>query len=504
MNVRASGVLLHITSLPSSFGIGDLGPAAYRFARLLRTSGQLYWQFLPLGPTSSAIGNSPYSSPSAFAGNPLLISPELLAQHNFAPWADIQASNTEPLYEDPSRVDFSRVEAHRRQMLRAVYERYSPKLTDDGLYAMFCHTNAHWLEDYVRFVTIKQQYGGAEWRHWPDELRRRDPKALTEWDAANTRDLEFERFVQYLFFRQWNDLHRYCRELGIMLIGDVPIYVTYDSADVWANPDYFKLDSSLEPLSVAGVPPDYFSATGQRWGNPVYNWDAMRHDGFRWWVDRMRHNLHMVDMIRLDHFRGFAGYWEIPATEETAINGRWVDAPGLELFNAFGRAFSALPLIAEDLGVITADVRELKATWGLPGMKVLQFGFSGDLMRNPDVLFRHERNSVVYTGTHDNAPARAWFAHEAGDTERERLATFAGQAVEENTAHLALVKLAMGSVADTAIFPIQDILGLGADARMNTPSVADGNWIWRMNIDQLEAYHYEQFAANTRFFCRSS
>ncbi|ABB37311.1 4-alpha-glucanotransferase [Oleidesulfovibrio alaskensis G20] len=504
MNVRSSGVLLHITSLPSGYGIGDLGPAAYRFARLLRNTGQLYWQFLPLGPTSPAIGNSPYSSPSAFAGNPLFISPELLVQQGVVAWPDIQVADHAPLYDDPARVEYDRVERHRERVLRAAFERNSHTLPSDGFYAEFCRQNNAWLDDYARFVTIKRAHGGAEWRHWPAALRNRDDEALAAWDEDNAREMEYERFVQYLFFRQWDALHAYCRELGVVLVGDVPIYVTYDSADVWANPEYFQLDASMDPVYVAGVPPDYFSETGQRWGNPVYNWQAMRQDGFRWWIDRMRHNFRLADVVRLDHFRGFAGYWQIPAAEKTAVNGRWVDAPGMELFSAFGRAFTSLPIIAEDLGVITADVRELKNTWNLPGMKILQFGFSGDLTRNPDAPFNHERRCVVYTGTHDNAPVRAWFTQEAGDEERFRLGEFVGHSVREEDAHHAFMRLAMAGVADTVVFPLQDVLGLGAESRMNTPSVAEGNWAWRMNADQLEAYHYERFAAMTRFFGRQS
>lgn len=508
--VRASGILLHVTSLPSAFGIGDLGPAAHAFARLLAGAGQTVWQFLPLTPTSTFIGNSPYSSPSAFAGNTLLVSPERLAEEGFVSWADVDAGAER--FRDATYglggpggsggpVHFEAVEVHRRVLLRAAWERNRHQLAMDTAYLRFCRGNAHWLDDYARFVVLKERFGGAAWPTWDEPFARRHRDALARLDSQEAAALDHVRFCQYLFFRQWYDLRAACTDLGVRLVGDVPIYVTHDSADVWANPGYFRLDADFAPTHVAGVPPDYFSATGQRWGNPVYDWDALRRDGFAWWVRRVAHNLRMADIVRLDHFRGFAGYWEIPAAEETAVNGRWVDAPGMELFGTLARRFTALPLIAEDLGVITADVRELKAAFGLPGMKVLQFGFGGDPADNPDVPFRHDVRGVVYTGTHDNAPTRAWF-EAAPSHERARVEEYVGHSIAVHEAPGVLLRLAMGSVAELAVAPVQDVLGLGAEARMNTPSVAAGNWAWRMTPEQMEAGLYAELGRLTRLFGR--
>ena len=499
MYTRASGMLLHITSLPSRYGIGDMGPAACGFASLLRDTGQLYWQVLPLGPTSTAIGNSPYSSCSAFAGNPLLISPEKLVEDGLLSWADIEY----PPGTDPSRVNFHVVEQHRQRVLRAAFERSRHWLEKDYTFTAFSRKHHHWLHNYVRFVTIKKWHDGAVWSEWPEPLRFRHEEALARWDAEHHEEMLFETFVQYVFFRQWSDLKEYCSGAGVRLIGDVPIYVTYDSADVWEHPEFFKLDDQRKPLMVAGVPPDYFSKTGQRWGNPVYNWDALARDGFAWWVRRLAHNFDQTDLVRIDHFRGFAGYWEIPAEEETAINGEWIDAPGMQLFTALSRHFTVLPLIAEDLGIITPDVRELKSAFNLPGMKVLQFGFGGDkLINNPDAPMNHERHNVLYTGTHDNSPMRHWFVHEAGDQGRSNFAAFAGHDVVEAGAAETAIRIAMSSVANTAIFPVQDVLGLDGTARMNTPSVPAGNWEWRLRPEEMELPFYRSFAQMTEFFGR--
>lgn len=497
MSVRASGVLLHITSLPSEGGIGDLGPVAHEFVRLLAASGQTCWQFLPLNPTSTFIGNSPYSSPSAFACNPLLISPLLLVQEGIVSWADVGVAPQ----GDSAHVDFAKVEEHRRMVLRAAHERNQHQIRLDGRFVDFCRREAHWLDDYARFISIKNAHEGQAWSDWPEPLRRRDPAALARWDAAEAHELEYVRFEQYLFHRQWRALRATATEAGVRLVGDVPIYVTYDSADVWANPQLFRLDRELAPTVVAGVPPDYFSETGQRWGNPVYDWDALRSDGFAWWVRRLRRNLDLVDALRIDHFRGFAGYWAIPAAEPTAVNGRWMDAPGHELFQALARKLPALPFIAEDLGVITPDVRELRDAFGLPGMKVIQFAFGGDAPRNPDIPFRHVPRSVVYTGTHDNAPSRAWF-ETLDDAARWQFEAYVGHEVRPDAAHLAMLRLALGSVSELCILPLQDILGLGSEARMNTPSVAENNWCWRMLPAHMERRRFEALARMTALYGR--
>lgn len=498
MLVRASGVLLHMTSLPGRYGIGDLGPSAHAFARMLRELGQRYWQFLPLGPTSPAIGNSPYSSPSAFAGNPLLISPEKLVEDGYLSWADIGDGYLENAPSDA--VQYTLVEQHRQRVLRIAFERNRHALAE-GAFPAFTAQHAHWLRDYARFMTIKLAHGGAGWSTWPEPLKFRHHDALSRWDEEHYDDVLFEEFVQFLFYMQWEALRTTCKENGLRLVGDVPIYVTHDSADVWMHRHLFKLDEQGEPFFVAGVPPDYFSETGQRWGNPVFNWEAMAQEQFGWWIRRLAHHFDMMDFVRLDHFRGFAGYWEIPATEETAINGEWVDAPGIAFFTELAKQFSSLPLIAEDLGVITADVRELKALFNLPGMKILQFGFGGNLIENPDAPFNHTTDCVVYTGTHDNAPVAEWWAHESGDAGRSNFRQFAGP-VDDVSVPNAFMRLAMASVARTAIFPVQDILGLGAESRMNTPSVANGNWEWRMRPEAMTPHTFQRFAEMTRFFGR--
>ncbi len=487
MRPRFCGVLLHISSLPSTCGIGDMGPSAYAFADLLLRNGINHWQFLPVTPTSPFIGNSPYSSPSAFAGNLLFISPEKLAEKGFVSYADLDCA-TERMRNcglEPERVDYARVEEQRAPLLQAAFERNRLRLRDDPDFQHFCAEHNHWLHAYARFVTLKEEHGGASWAHWPEPLRRCTEQALQRWDAHAGAAMERQKFFQYLFFSQWTELHGYCKKAGLKFIGDLPIYVTHDSADVWANPHLFKLDADFQPEFVAGVPPDYFSATGQRWGNPVYNWEAMQRDGFAWWRRRLAHNLLLTDLVRLDHFRGFCGYWEIPAAEKTAVNGQWRDAPGPALFASFRRFFGELPLIAEDLGVITPDVRELMHAFGLPGMKVLQFAFDGIPARNPDVPFRHRPNQVVYTGTHDNPPSRAWFAA-ASPAEKANLRAWLGYEVSEDGAHEALLRLALASPAELAVLPVQDILGLGLEARMNMPSTSSGNWEWRISPCRME------------------
>ena len=507
MRLRLSGVLLHISSLPSAHGIGDFGPSAHDFARLLAASGQSLWQFLPLNPTSPAIGNSPYSSPSAFAGNTSFISPELLIEEGFVSREDVERAafgevNWLDGGTDVGYVDFERVEGSRRALLQTAFDRNRHRLDADSSFQAFTEANAYWLDDYVRFVTIKNAHGGAAWINWPESLARRDMAALNDWDMRENIAMQREKFAQYLFYRQWAGLRRVCSCLGVRLVGDVPIYVTHDSADVWANPHLFKLDGAGFPFVVAGVPPDYFSPTGQRWGNPLYNWEALGSAGYDWWVRRIMHNLAMFDCLRLDHFRGFAGYWEIPAIEKTAINGRWVDAPGRQLFHVLVRRLLSLPFIAEDLGVITPDVRELQHEMGFPGMAVLQFGFGGNLAENPHAPFMQRPNQVVYTGTHDNAPAKGWFQDGASHQERENLAAYTGWSQTPEMCAGALIRLALGSVADTCIIPAQDILGLGMEARMNTPSTVTGNWAWRLRPNQLTHQALEWFESATALFGR--
>lgn len=481
MKVRASGVLLHISSLPSGSGVGDLGPWAYRFVDFLHALGQTYWQILPLGPTSTFIGNSPYSCSSAFAGNPLFISADILMQTGVLNRGDIN-----DFYEhDPRRADYLNATSFKDYVLKEAFERSYGELGADFRYKDFCAENASWLDDFVLFTTLKRKFNGALWAEWPQEFRDRNPDALAAYRREAAPEILYESFAQYLFFSQWRALKDYANGRGVRIIGDMPIYVTYDSADVWAHPEIFKLDERKQSYAVAGVPPDYFSETGQRWGNPVYDWDKLKEQDYAWWVHRMEHNLSMFDFVRLDHFRGFAQYWEIDAEEETAVNGDWEDGPGQDFFNVLFRKLPAVPLIAEDLGVITADVTALKDRYGFPGMKVLVFAFGADVAENFYAPHNYEKNCVVYSGTHDNNTVAGWFYDEASVEDRRRVLEYCG-ACDGSPPHEALIRLAMRSTANTAIFPVQDLLGYGSEHRMNTPAVAKGNWGWRMLAEEMD------------------
>ncbi|MDR2075795.1 MAG: 4-alpha-glucanotransferase [Desulfovibrio sp.] len=487
--MRAFGILLHISSLPSAFGIGDLGPAAHDFARALGSAGAGVWQFLPLNPTSGGNGHSPYACLSAFAGNTLLISPEWLARDGYLSPGDLRIPHPAA---DQDRVDFEAVVRHRADLLSLACARSLSRLEEDAKFLRFCREHASWLHDYARFVTLKEHHGGRSWLDWPDDLRRRDPAALERWDGYAFSALRREKFAQYLFFSQWRELRAVCAREKIRLLADVPIYVPLDSADVWANPHLFNLDEDLRPLTVSGVPPDYFSATGQRWGSPLYRWDVLEKDDFAWWKQRLAHVLLLADTARLDHFRGFCGYWAIPAAEETAVNGVWKKAPGQAFFASMRRHFNGLPFVAENLGVITRDVRQAIQDFALPGMHVLQFAFAGpDPAFNPAVPHLHTPCSVVYTGTHDNAPTRGWFST-VGAGEREALLRYAGksdpenQSLPEDQAAPLLTRLAFASVADTAIVPMQDALNLGLDSRMNVPGLSGGNWSWRLRPGEAD------------------
>ncbi len=476
---RASGILLHISSLPSHGGIGDLGPAAYQFADFLAAAQQRYWQVLPLGPTG--FGNSPYSALSAFAGNPLLISLELLAEQG---WLDRSALSALPGADGP--VDFDRVSAAKMPLLTAaagnfvdqcVRGAYSGEQRDR--FVEFCSEQAHWLDDYASFCVLRRRFHGASWHEWPEAFRRRTPAALEEVRTTQARDLAIEQALQFFFAQQWNALRAACASKGIGFIGDVAIFVNYDSADVWTHPEIFELDDEGRPTRVSGVPPDYFSKTGQRWGNPLYRWDVLRASGFAWWVERIRRSLALCDCIRLDHFRGFAACWAIPASEETAVNGAWEKAPGEELFSAVERALGKLPLIAEDLGVITPEVEALRENFRLPGMRVLQFGF-GSRGAHTHLPHRFAENAVVYTGTHDNDTTLGWW-RTATEAERSAVAAYLHPIGEFGEAGIvwAMLRAAATSVARLCLFPLQDVLQLGSEARMNTPAQPRGNWAWR-------------------------
>ena len=480
---RSGGILLHPTSLPGAYGIGDLGPQAYLFVDWLVSTGCKLWQILPLGPTG--YGDSPYQCFSAFAGNPYLISFEgliedgLLAADDFA---DMPAFN-------PSRVDYGLLIPWKLELLQRAFSRLS-SASDDLLddFERFGANNASWLDDFALFMSLKEANGGGAWSGWDESLRKREPDAMDKARTDLAESILCHSFYQFIFFRQWNKLRAYANERDIKIIGDIPIFIAYDSADAWANPDLFFLDENSLPTVVAGVPPDYFSATGQLWGNPLYRWDVHKKTGYAWWLERLRSVLSFVDMVRLDHFRGFAGYYEIPYGEPTAEKGQWVTGPGKDFFKKVSRGLGgstdgSLPIIAEDLGVITPDVVELRDGFQLPGMKILQFGFVG--AQDPFLPHNYVSNCVAYTGTHDNDTALGWLAT-APETERK----FALKYLNSDGSDFAwdLIRAVWSSVAVYAVTPMQDALSLGTEARMNFPSRLGGNWAWRMSeADMSEA-----------------
>ncbi len=479
---RSSGILLHITSLPSSFGIGDLGPWAYRFVDFLASAKQSFWQILPFHPTDPIYGNSPYQSPSAFAGNQLLISPELLVEDSLLAPEEI----TSDLNFPRERVAYKLVGHYKKKILKLAFINFwQKKIPED--YEEFCAENSSWLSDFALFMALKNKYGGIPWCAWPQDLRDRNLAALAQVQKEEevSEKINFEKFQQYIFYKQWRRLKGYCQEKKIQIIGDLPIYVNYDSADVWSYPHLFKLDENRKPTVVAGVPPDYFSETGQLWGNPIYRWDKMQEEGYAWWFKRINHILKSVDLVRIDHFRGFVAYWEVPAHEKNAVHGHWVEAPARDFFTRLKEKYPALPFIAEDLGTITPDVKEVMEHFQLPGMKVLLFAFGSEMSTNPYLPHNFSANCVAYTGTHDNNTIKGWFDEEATAEEKERVFRYLGREVDGATLPWELIRLLMMSVAKLVIIPMQDILALGAEARMNFPSRGEGNWQWRLLPEQL-------------------
>ncbi len=495
---RGSGILLHVTSLPSPFGIGDLGPSAYRFADFLAASRQKYWQLLPLSPTGRLQGESPYSSISSFALNPLIASPEMLVDEGLLGRRDIEAI---PDFNQ-TRVEFDKVRPYKHNLLERAYRAFKSNGKWDEFNG-FVSVNSHWLEDFALFVAAKNHFGGLQWNQWAPEIRRREPGALNEFRDLLGEEIEKQKFIQFVLYKQWHALRHYCNSRGIRIVGDLPIYVSFDSSDVWSSPEIFKLDNNGNPLFVAGVPPDYFSSTGQLWGNPVYDWEACRSSGFAWWLRRIGHLISLYDILRIDHFRGLVAYWEVAAGEQTAINGRWVDVPTYEFFDSILSRYGNLSIIAEDLGVITPDVREVMQHYGFPGMKVLLFAFGEDNPDHPYLPHTYQPDCVVYTGTHDNNTARGWFEEEASIDDRKRLMRYLGHEVRPETVSFELIKLAMASVANTTIFPMQDVLGLGSEARMNTPSRPDGNWQWRLKADEIEDGIVNRLASLTLTYGRA-
>jgi len=478
--VRAAGVLLHPTSLPGPYGIGDVGDEVIALFDWMRGAGLRIWQMLPLNPPG--YGNSPYGCLSSYAGNPLLISPAHLVRDGLLPPHDTPSFPAD-------HVAFDRVCAFKTALLRQSFAHFRATASDEQRAALqaFERDNA-WLPDWALFAALKAQNDDREWTAWPRELAFRDKEAIARARRELAEEIRFHKYVQWLFFTQWAAVRRAADARGIELMGDVPIYVAWDSADVWANRHLFQLDENGAPTVVAGVPPDYFSATGQRWGNPIYRWDALKETRYRWWVSRIRAALRFADVIRIDHFRGFAAYWEIPASEPTAIHGRWMPGPGRALFDAVRSALGDLPLVAEDLGHITAEVHELRRAIGIPGMRILQFGFAQP--HSPHLPHCYPRETVVYTGTHDNDTARGWYEH-ASATERAFAALYLGTHVADD-APWALIRAAYTSVAETAIVPVQDILGLGSEARMNKPGHEKDNWSWRLREGALTAEHAER------------
>jgi 4-alpha-glucanotransferase len=489
VGARRSGILLHPTSLPGRFGIGELGPEAHRFAAFLAGAGQRLWQVLPLGPTG--YGDSPYQCFSAFAGNPLLVSLDLLVEDGWLLEADLADAPDFP----KDSVDYDAVSAFKLPLLDRAFDRFDAVAApaDRDAFEAFRRANASWLDDYALYMAVKAAHGGAHWAEWEAGIRRREPDAVARWQRQEARAIQARELGQYVFFRQWQRLKDACASRDVALMGDIPIFVSGDSADVWSHPELFRLEPDGRPTVVAGVPPDYFSATGQLWGNPIYDWDEMARTGYAWWIERFRAALELVDLVRLDHFRGFEAYWEIPAREETAINGEWVKGPGAALFEALREALGELPIVAENLGVITPEVEELRERFGFPGMAILQFAFGRDPEGAKFQPHNYPRNRVVYTGTHDNDTTVGWWTSAgAADSTRtddevqdERARALAYLDAEGRDIHWAFIRAALASVADTAIVPLQDVLGLGSEARMNLPGRGSGNWRWRFTDGSL-------------------
>ena len=494
---RLSGILVHPTSFPSPYGIGDLGSGAYDFIDFLAKTGQSLWQVLPLGPTG--FGDSPYQGPSAFAGQPLLISPEKLAEEGLLSEDDLKDI---PEW-DPCRIDYGPAIEYKYGLLQKAFKTFhhTPDKTMLEEFETFCEKEKDWLDDYCLFMALKGANGGKCWLEWDEDSRILTPASRAAYEAMLAEEIRYYRFIQFIFFRQWAKLRAYAVSHGISIIGDIPIFVALDSCDVWANKKYFKLDSKGFPTHVAGVPPDYFCETGQLWGNPLYDWDYQKKTGYKWWIDRVRRQLSLVDYLRIDHFRGFEAYWAVPAEEETAINGEWVIGPREDLFNAFTRALGPdLPIFAEDLGVITPEVEQLRDAFGFPGMKVLQFGFGDMNDRQYIPHFYTTPNCLCYTGTHDNDTSMGWYAVQP-EVVRDRIRRYAN--TDGNRVSRDFIRLAFASIARYAIFPIQDLMMLGSEARMNTPGVPAANWTFRYTKEMLNEECEEWLKTTTELFART-
>ncbi len=497
---RASGILLHPTSLPGRFGIGDIGPEAERFVGQLVETGQKWWQILPVGPTG--FGSSPYQSHSSYAGNALLISPERMVEDG---WLDVNDLSDYPRLPD-DHVDFDAVDEAKQKLFREAFARLKG---DPAGFAEFVAQTSRWLDDFSLYMALKAANQGLAWNQWEPDLAARKPEAMAKARASLAEEIRFVQFVQFLFHEQWERLRAYCRGHHVGVIGDLPIFVSGDSADVWARPDLFELDEKGRPTAVAGVPPDYFSEDGQLWGNPLYRWPAHQAENFAWWIARMKGTTDRVDLVRLDHFRGFAAFWAVPADAPTAASGEWVKAPGHEFLEALRDGLGGLPLLAEDLGEITPDVARLRDDFHLPGMRILQFAFGDDALADEYLPYKHIPHCIVYTGTHDNDTTRGWFTGQSHNTtqgvalvaaERAFVLRFLG--TDGSKIHWDMVRLAFSSVADTTIAPMQDLLGLDGTARMNTPGKAVGNWGWRYRADQFDQASRDHLADLTAVYDR--
>ena len=472
---RSSGILMHITSLPSKFGIGDLGPAACDFLEFLSESGHSYWQLLPLNPTDSVYSHSPYSTHSAFAGNPLLISPELLEEQGLVDLKDFEI----PKKAKPEKVIFEAVEKYKSAVLSAAFRTWKTSKSGKSDYKKFEREHSEWLDNYCLYLGLRKKFDNLNWIDWPEDLRDRKPAALKDAEKELIEEIEKEKFIQYLFFQQWAQLTERAHQKGVKFFGDIPFYVNHDSADCWANPELFKLDAEKEPTHISGVPPDMFSETGQLWGTPVYNWRVLKQDNYSWWFSRLRQNLLLFDLVRLDHFRAFSAFWEVPAGEDTAQKGKWINTPGMDFFSKLKKDYPKMPFVAEDLGILDEGVYELLEEFDFPRMKVLHFAFGNASEDNPYLPFHHLPNDVVYPGTHDNNTTKGWY-NSADKRVKAHLEEYVAQKVSKENVHRVMHRLALQSVADLAVVPMQDILGLGEEGIMNIPGSTKGNWAWRM------------------------
>ncbi len=493
---RSSGILLHVTSLPGRFGIGDLGPAALQFLQFLQAAGQRYWQILPLGPTG--YGYSPYSAYSAFAANPYLISPELLVEEGVLEAADLLP---EPLGAE-ELVDYPEMTRYKDGLLRRAWQRFASEASreEQGRFELFAEENSWWLEDFALFMALKERHNGTAWQSWEPGLARREPGALRRFKRENVQTVAYHSYLQFVLEQQWQRLRRAAAACNVAIIGDIPVFVAYDSADVWAHPELFQLDEQRVPRVVAGVPPDYFSKTGQRWGNPHYDWERMRDDDFAWWHRRFDYLLRFFDLLRIDHFRGFEAYWAIQAAASTAVDGRWVKAPGAELFQSLQNRIGALPLIAEDLGIITDEVRALRRRFGFPGMKVLQFGLESRDPGNEFLPHNYERNCVAYTGTHDNDTTLGWL-RKAEPSVKDFVRRYTQRRSARD--HLrAMLRMTLASPAVLSLFPAQDILELDSRHRMNFPGKTGGNWRFRVKPGALDTTTAGRLQELTRLYNR--